>query len=386
LPKDKKKRLLITTDSFLPRWDGIARFLTEIIPKLSEKYQITVVAPKFPGRAPSFKGVKIVRIPLSFWQFGDYKPARLCFGDVAGLVKSSDLVFNQTIGPIGMAGIRYAKKYKKPVVSYIHSIEWELFSESVDKFRGIIQYITKKVARKLYNKCNLLLVPSKGVIDILDANKIKTRKTVVRLGTDIARFIPPIDKNRAKRKVKINPRYFVVGFCGRIGREKDIPTLHKAFKIIGRKRTDIFLVIVGKGLEKEEEKLIKGKHVMLTGAKDNVVPYLQAMDVYVLPSLTETTSLSTLEAMSCGLPVVVTRVGYIKKYIKNMTNGVFFSKGNAEDLAEKLEYLLNGPDEMRRIGEAGRKTIVKRFNWHNTIKGIEDSLDEVVDWVMAGTE
>ena len=51
------KRLLITTDSFLPRWDGIARMLSEIIPKLSQKYEITVVAPKFIGKSVKFKGV-----------------------------------------------------------------------------------------------------------------------------------------------------------------------------------------------------------------------------------------------------------------------------------------------------------------------------------------
>ncbi len=380
---NQKKNLLITTDSFLPRWDGVARFLSEIIPRLSEKYNITVAAPKFPGKSPSFKGVKIIRIPLSMFTFGDYKPAKLCSRQISELVKNSDIVFNQTIGPIGMAGIRHAKKQKKPVVSYIHSIEWELFSESLNKMKGVIKNITKRFARSLYNRCSLLLVPSRGVSDILEENGITTRKAVAKLGTDIAKFIPPIDKNRAKRNVKINPRYFVIGFCGRIGREKDLNTLHKAFKIITKKRSDVQLLIVGKGLKEEEESLLKGKRVIMTGAKDNVVPYLQAMDIYVLPSLTETTSLSTLEAMACGLPVVVTRVGYIKRYIKNMTNGVFFKKSDEEDLAEKLEYLLKNPDEIHRIGDAGRRTVVKKFNWEDTIKAIDETLDEVQDWVMA---
>src|SRR3989338_9882834 len=44
-----KKKLLIATDSFLPRWDGITRFLTEIIPRLKDNYEITVIAPEFPG-------------------------------------------------------------------------------------------------------------------------------------------------------------------------------------------------------------------------------------------------------------------------------------------------------------------------------------------------
>lgn len=383
---EKKKKLLITTDSFLPRWDGVARFLSEVIPKLSEKYDITVAAPKFQGKAPSFRGVKIVRIPLSAFTFGDYTPARLCFREVRELVRETDMVFNQTMGPIGIAGIKSAKKLRKPVISYIHSIDWELFSESISRFRRTIQFATKRLARNLYGKCDLLLVPSRTVSETLESNGISTRKEVVRLGTDIAKFIPPMDRNRAKRQVKINPRYIVIGFCGRIGREKDLPTLSKAFRILAKKRRNITLLVVGTGLKQEEKALMKGKRIVMAGAKDNVVPYLQAMDIYVLPSLTETTSLSTLEAMSCGLPVVVTRVGYLKRYIKNMTNGIFFEKGNPSDLAEKIEYLLENPDEARRIGETARKTVVKKFNWQDTVNGIENALEEVNDWVMAGAK
>ena len=82
------------------------------------------------------------------------------------------------------------------------------------------------------------------------------------------------------------------------------------------------------------------KNIILTGSKDNVVPYLQAMDIYVLPSLTETTSISTLEAMSCGLPVVVTPVGYVKNYIHDGKNGLFFPKKNSGILARKINELI----------------------------------------------
>ena len=58
------KKLLITTDSFLPRIDGVARFLSEIIPFLSKNYKITIIAPKFPGILPEIKA-EIIQIPLS---------------------------------------------------------------------------------------------------------------------------------------------------------------------------------------------------------------------------------------------------------------------------------------------------------------------------------
>ena len=59
----EKKRLLIATDNFLPRWDGISRFLSEIIPRLTEHYEITVVAPDFGTYEDP--NITIIKIPLS---------------------------------------------------------------------------------------------------------------------------------------------------------------------------------------------------------------------------------------------------------------------------------------------------------------------------------
>ena len=371
-----KQKLLIATGCFLPRWDGIARFLLEIIPKLQEKYEITIVAPDFPGKGPQIEGVHIVRIPLSFLQFGDYPTPKLCFRKLRKLVKQHDIIFSQTIGPIGSAAILAAKKFKKPIVAFTHSIEWELFSKSVKRFGGVIFNLVRWWARWLYNKCTLLIVPASEIIDILESNGIRAEKKVVHLGCDTEKFKPPEMKLKAKKDVGIDPKYAVIGFCGRIGREKDLPTLHKAFKIVGRKRTDILLLIVGTGLKEEEERLFRGRHVMLTGATDNVIPYLHAMDIYVLPSHTETTSLTTLEAMACGLPVIVTRVGYIRRYVRNMKNGLFFEKGNAAELAKKIEELMSRPMLIQRLGYEARETVLKKFSWQETVKGVLAALQE----------
>lgn len=371
------KKLLITSDSFLPRWDGVARFLLEVIPRLSQKYEITVIAPRYPGKVPKFKNAKLIRLELSNRQFGDYRPAKYDYKKVEGIVKESDLVFNQTIGPIGYAAIKAAKKNNVPVVSFIHSIEWELFSKAVKRFKGTVELFTKKIARRIYNKCNLLIIPSQDVEKKLREVKIKTKSKVVNLGTDVAKFIPPIDKKSAKKKVKIHPKQIVIGFCGRIGREKGVPTLYNAFKKLQPFHRNITLLIVGSGLKETEESLLQEKNIILTGSKDNVVPYLQAMDIYVLPSLTETTSISTLEAMSCGLPVIVTPVGYVKHYVKEGKNGMFFPKKNSGVLAKKIHKLIKDEKLRNRLGSAARKTIISKFNWDKTVKGIEKALDEV---------
>ena len=110
------RKLLIATDNFLPRWDGIARSLSEIIPKLKEKYEITILAPHFQGNIHEFEGIKLIRLPTYNFQIGDFPPTKISFKKIKQIVKDADLVWSQTIGPIGYLAIKYGKKFKKPKI------------------------------------------------------------------------------------------------------------------------------------------------------------------------------------------------------------------------------------------------------------------------------
>ncbi len=369
----EKKKLLITTDNFLPRWDGIARFLSELIPKLTKDFEVTVIAPDF-GKLRKIENVKVIRFPVMKMQFGDINFTWFRFKEVSRIVSENDIVFNQTIGPIGIAAIRAANKQRKSLVSYVHSIEWELASEAIKVFKSLTKLCVKLTARRFYNKCTLLLVPSKGVEDLLTLNRITRKKSVVKLGVDAGNFAPPLTKFAAKRKIGIQPSKKVIGFSGRIGREKDLNTLLNAFKRLREKYKDAVLLIVGKGVEEEE---FKQKNVILAGSVMNLVPYLQAMDIFVLPSLTETSSLATMEAMAVGLPVIATPVGSVKEYVEDGKNGFIFPRKDYNYLADKIELLLKDEKLRAQIGREARKTIISKHRWDDTVKKIVGVLREL---------
>ncbi len=364
-------KLVVTTDCFLPRWDGIARFLSLLLPELAGKMQIVVFAPKFPGKIPIIKGVRVVRFPLVNWQFGDIF---FCSPDkdiMKKIIKDADVVFNQTIGPVGQAGIKIAAKFDKPIVGYIHSVDWELAKRAVKSHKWLVEWYVRSLARRLYNKCSLLLVPSGEVGDLLSGNKIKTKKELVHMGVSTSKFMPPKSKGAAKRKLGIPESKRVIGFCGRIAREKDLPTLYKAFQQVHSKYRNTVLLIVGEGLEQE---IPASRHVIRVGKQDNVVPFLQAMDVFVLPSLTETSSLATMEAMSVGLPVVVTPVGNIREYIVDGKNGLLFARQDVKELCEKIMYLLKHPKKRQELGKNARFTITKDYSWQQSVDKIKHIL------------
>ncbi|MFH1134182.1 MAG: glycosyltransferase family 4 protein [Nanoarchaeota archaeon] len=368
------KRLLIASDSFQPRLDGVASFLNEVIPGLQQEYQITVVSSAWPGVPKDPVGVRVVRFPMTKHSFGDYSIGKPNLTHLNSLVQEADLVWTQTVGPIGFWSIMAAKRFKKPVAAFIHSLEWELFPKSVGKGKMFVHFFSKAYAGFAYRKCNLLMVPSLEIGELLTAKRIWTRKHIVPLGIDIQRFSPPVSKEESKQRIGLPRQFKVIGFVGRIAREKDLPTLAEAFRRVQRKHHRIKLVIVGDGLEEIKAQLKKDPHIIIVGAVHDVVPYLQAMDVFVLPSLTETSSLATLEAMACGLPVLCTPVGNIKKYIKDKRNGLLFPKGNALVLSLKLDWVLRNSFIREAVGKAGRKTVEEGFSWDVTIREIKEAL------------
>ena len=373
----KQMKLLIATDNFLPRWDGISRFLSEIIPRLAKKYEITVIAPDF-GEI-MIEGIRIIKIPLHDFQIGDFTPAKVKTDIIRQYVNEADVVWVQSIGSIGGTAIKEAKKLKKPIAAYVHSIEWDLVSESVRSwtaFKYLIKIIVKNIAKRLYSKCNILMVPSIDAAKTFNGANIRTIKTIVHLGVNSDKFCPAENRDEAKKKLGINPEHKVIGFCGRLGREKDLITLYRAFVQAQKKYKNTFLLIVGGGLESLKN-LFDKDNMRVTGAVNNTEAYLQAMDIYVLPSLTETTSLSTMEAMSCGIAVISTKVGYVQHYIEDRHNGLFFPVRNSYVLKLKIEQLLAEDDTRKRLGDNARKTIIKSFSWNKTVEDIDKVLNEL---------
>ncbi len=380
-PAAKSHKLVIATDSFLPRIDGISRFLIEIMPRLKSEFDIELIAPSFREQLRCSKEtkeeiknrlsrIKITRIETTNISIDDYFFPKPSYKKIKGILGNADLVFIQSIGPIGGLAAIAAKKLNKPVIAFAHSIDWELATKGVKYFKHLVNLISRIYSRYIYNKAGLIITPAEAISIIFESNRILAKKEVVCLGVDSEKFCPAKDKRKAKKALGISPESFVVSFINRIAREKDIITLYRAFRRLEKRHSNIKLLIVGGRLKELDKLFSSNRNIILAGKAIDVVPYYQASDVFVLPSLTETTSLSTLEAMSCGLPVIVTKVGFIRSYIKNNVNGMFFPQKNSLVLSMKIEKLINNKGLRSFLGGNARKTIKNSFSWEETAKKI----------------
>ena len=220
----------------------------------------------------------------------------------------------------------------------------------------------------MYNKCTVIIVPYHELRKHLQEEGITTEMKVARLGVDIDLFSPSKDKKKSKESLKL-ANLSTIGYVGRISKEKNPGILLHAFRRL-KNQERLHLLMVGDGPEDQKKEFQSLKNCTITGFVNNVYDYAKAMDIFVMPSLTETTSLATLEAMSCGVPVVVSKVGFMKNYIVKDYNGIFFPKNSASTLAMKLQKLLDDSSLRARLGQNARKTVAYSFSLERSISKI----------------
>jgi len=364
---NSKPKILVVADTYYPKTDGILRFMEEFIKRAKNNFELSLLVPKFDHK--SIKGIKThffeVSKYLKLSGYASINPSFKNLRKIKQAVKESELVFVQGPSLASYLAIHYAKKYKKKTAFYVHVVSWEL----LEKFLPRLFYkLIKNRFVKSYNKCDLIFLPYYGLRGELKNTGIKTTMQISRLGVDINRFIP--SKNKQNNKARLGlPNKTIIGYVGRISKEKNTLVLLNAFNKLDQEKFS--LLMVGDGQPEIVEKFKQNKNCQVTGFVKNVEDYLQATDIFVMPSLVETTSLATLEAMSCGLPVVVTKVGFMKEYVIKNYNGLFFPRANPTILALKIEKLLKNPELMEKLSRNARKTIAYSFSWERSVNKIK---------------
>lgn len=201
-------------------------------------------------------------------------------------------------------------------------------------------------------------------IDIKAVNE--TTSMVIYNGIDTAEFYRDPERRATIREDHDVDGTFVWLTVGRFTHAKDYPTLIRAFDRLTTPNSELW--IIGKGpLKSEIEREIREREltdqVKLLGTTDNVGGYMSAADGFVLSSQWEGFGLVIAEAMACELPVVATRCGGPEEIVVDEKIGYLCQAGNPTALAMGLERLMkHDPAEQKRMGKAGRREIVNRFD------------------------
>lgn len=201
--------------------------------------------------------------------------------------------------------------------------------------------------------------------ELLDAGVDKEKIRLLVNSVNINEFAPvDADTKRTLRQdLHLPPDVPIVVFVGRLVAGKGLEVLMDAWQNVS---ADAHLVVIGTGeLEaslREQAQQEFPNTVHIVGLKRNVVEYLQACDIWVLPSFSEGLPLSLLEAMSCAMPVISTPVGAIPSIIEEGVNGWLVPKGNAEALADVLTNVIQLDANVLAVGQTARQSIIEHYS------------------------
>jgi len=159
----------------------------------------------------------------------------------------------------------------------------------------------------------------------------------------------------------------LLGCFGRLSSEKGQAVLLKGFAEVRDEHPDSRLVFVGDGpdrqkLEQMSEKLGLRDRVFFQGYRQNMRDYFDAIDLLVLPSLSEGLPYVVLEAMSLEVPVISTRVGALDLLIKDSENGWLVPAGDDAALAKKIIQVAGDRDLLQSVGTKGKERLYPEFS------------------------
>ena len=176
-----------------------------------------------------------------------------------------------------------------------------------------------------------------------------------------------------RESLEIPPDAFVFLNIGRLDPQKGQPVLLKAFKKVADRMPKAYLVILGHGPLKDSLSGLAGElglseRVRMPGARPNVGAFLALADVFVFPSFFEGLPLALIEAMSKGLPCIVSEIETLGEVVKDEDTGSLVSPGNEDQLAQAMVEMYENPAKRKSLGERALNEVNRKFHISATIK------------------
>jgi glycogen synthase len=242
--------------------------------------------------------------------------------------------------------------------------------------RGESSFFSKVIENSIVNRADLLIMNSQYMKRSLlrtygfPESKIK----VIYPGVSIEhQFKITLDEERLLRS-RLNVEHnLIILFVGRLVLRKGLHFLLQAFRILRERITNVSLVVVGDGPERQRyfnqvESMGLGKDVVFTGFVDKTTlgKIYSLSDVVAIPSLNEPFGIVVLEAMSFGKPVVGSNSGAIPEILQDNLNGRLIDPKNALRFAEAMELYLRDTDLSEKIGRLNYRKVVEDFSWAKT--------------------
>ena len=378
----KKKNIAIFSDIFYPSLGGVTFVVNNLAKELMDRGNFNVVV--VTGDVKDYEDntpypvirTKSFPIPKSI---GDSLPLPSLDGKFKKLLESLniDLIHSHTVFGIACYGNQFAKAHNIPVVFHGHSKFNEEY-QAILKCKPISAIVARRAFRVI-NKTDYVLAVSQNTKNVYIEQKVKKEIEVFPNATEMT----PCDREKAfsfieeKHNIKKDQQN-VMCMVARIEiKTKNIDFLFDSLKIVKKKFPDFKLFIVGDGKDFSAVQ----KMVLEYGFEDNVILtgqirdreilkyYLCRSDLFVFPSVVDTSCLVKFEAATQSTPTLAIENTGASEEIIDGENG-FVSVYNMESFGDKIIEILSDREKLERVSQGAKNNLAK--TWKDVVLTLEN--------------
>lgn len=308
----------------------------------------------------------------------------MCFPiktDIDSVIRSfnPNIIHAHTATPDGYFGLRLKNKYNLPLICSLRGSDINSYP--------YVNKLTYRLTKEVITKADQILSVSDALrISAEEIAKPDRQIEVVYNGCEIANPVSDnITSDKLRTQLGISKSEVAILFVGRIEKDKGIYELLDAFSTLKSKGHNLHLILLGNCVESD----VKSKISSLTALKNKihvigeqphreVFNWLKSADLFVLPSYHEGLPNAILEAMSCGLPVVSTKIGGIPEIVEDGNTGILVNPKDSDALANAIDYLIKNDELARKMGKTGRDKVEQKFSWQQNAREIVQIYNKVL--------
>jgi 1,2-diacylglycerol 3-alpha-glucosyltransferase len=360
-------KIVIASEAYYPLIDGGAVAEHHLALELQKRgHEVHILAPSenFSDSKEPDEGTLIHRlasIPIPFVK-NDHRlaiwPKKKIY-TILDTIKP-DVIHIHNPFPIGKAVLAYCYDRKVPVVATNHWLP-ENITTFMAKFRFLnnLQFLVDmnwKFISTFHNACDFVTSPTQTAIDLMTKNGLTAPHRPVSNGVNLGLFNPNQNADSLKKRLNL-PQKPTALYAGRLSGEKHVDVFVKAMPEV-LKHHDVHFIVGGSGREKEPlQALVKElgieQHVTFPGfLPEEELPLLyRCADVFVMPSICELQSITTLEAMGAGLPVIAADKYALPELVHHGENGYLFEPFNVQMVSGFLNELFSDEAKCTKMGQ-----------------------------------
>lgn len=242
----------------------------------------------------------------------------------------------------------------------------------------------ESIERRLYAFTDKIVSVSKGYADILKQNGVQEKKIEIILNAvHSEKFLPYIAERRLTRKnLGFPDNAFLIATAGRLSPEKAQEVLLQAYAHLKNNHEHIRLIVCGDGplRDKLEQNIVDFgcRDVTFLGHRNDLDRLMPSFDLFVLPSLTEGLPNVLLEAASCMVPIIATRVGGVPEIIADGDSGLLIEPNNIDQLERAMEQCLVKTKMRTEIARVAFQSVKNKFNFSTQTQKLENLYRQVL--------